>query len=546
MARPMYGLRDQLPYKIDELLEKLIYDRTEEDKKALIEELVKAFSDIKAFGITNDIDNYYSLLNKLIAAQDKLEGTATVASLLDEIHSLDLNSSNNTAKENLIKKLQPIWDEAAIELKNFEDEKNINDFLQKTQRIERQTRQIYSKTQEIAKHFSKMEQGQEATQKYYTFFFMNSKGTQISKVVTIANEQFEQFLEQQNAFKLNLALYKKEKREEHLQSGQNLFQRLGYSATLDENFAQQLINAGGEIGLYNRQDKPIMSMNEIQKRYSQLLLANERGIIRNTVGEKIDPNRMAEMLLYDEVFEALESGQGYQFNTFENMGAIFGGDYEQYGISASIKTGKGKSKVQLMDTKTGKIFSEIFKDADTFKEYAERSLEGIDTLSQSKSLSKILSDDITKELSKVGQQQDLLASNFDKIIKNNASLRALGITSDAILQHPDFQKIYEEARASGYSQGLSNDSKTFLDSINKNKEGFYTNVVKTYIEEKRNPKTGEFIKRIQKWQKDYGYGTDQFSINFEVPTELEISDQLTDMMHPSIDEESNIDIVLPF
>ena len=194
MARPMYGLRDQLPYKIDELLEKLIYDRTEEDKKALIEELVKAFSDIKAFGITNDIDNYYSLLNTLIAAQDKLEGTATVASLLDEIHSLDLNSSNNTAKENLIKKLQPIWDEAAIELKNFEDEKNINDFLQKTQRIERQTRQIYSKTQEIAKHFSKMEQGQEATQKYYTFFFMNSKGTQISKVVTIANEQFEQLL----------------------------------------------------------------------------------------------------------------------------------------------------------------------------------------------------------------------------------------------------------------------------------------------------------------------------------------------------------------
>lgn len=530
------------------------------DKEQLIEDLCKDFEDAGIFGANSLREKYEQELNQLILQSIKSSsGSSTVANFLFRLADAGLKLEDidpilenikfetQETKQNFVKQLSQLWTDVPKEIKYIKDEQMAEDFINFSIQYEKQIQNTYSKTQKVAEIFSKYGQPEyeQKIDKYYTFFFMDQKGQQIKDVITIANENFEQLLQETTTFRLNLALYKEEERkrilDEMSSSGnlEKLFQGLGYSADGNLDFQKTLKWYGGTSGAMTGQSQ-FLDLTTLQNRYNQLRIANERGLIRDLQGNQIIPNRLAEMVFYDDVFTSLQQGFGYRFNTNENIGAIAEGDYERNGVSVSIKTFAKSNRVQLMASSSEQSFAQIFKSKDTFKQYVNAKLVSTDQQNQ-KELSGIIDDQITKELSIVGKGQDYLKQDFEKIIQKNPVLQSLGISSDVILQLPEFQKIYSAARESQFSQGLGVADKEFLSQINNDKYSFYRTVIDNYVQSKYNPKTNKPTKTLQKWIKDTGYtSAAELSLIFDTPSEGEIHDQVVDELQQSIDAEPEI------
>lgn len=525
------------------------------DKEQLIDDLCAALREAGVFeAFTTLTDQYEEALNKVIKQSLASSDNQTVAGFLNKLSNLGLNldevvpiiesTEKNKEKENLVKFLAQQWNDSADEIKYIKDQKSAQTFIDFSLRYERQMEQIYSRTQKAEQVFSKFGQGnpQEGVDKYYTFFFMDQKGQELKNVITIADSQFEEILKKTSAFRLNLALYKDEKRQEILdkesETGnlEKLFQGLGYTAKGDINFQKILQWYGGTNEIFIGKNQAL-NLEQVKDRYNQLRLANERGIIRDLNNREIAPNRLTEMIFNQDVLDSLRRGQGYQFNTGENIGALVEGDYEGNGVSVSVKTSLGTSGLmQLMGSSSVKSFGNIFKDEDSFKRYANAKLTKADQQSQ-KQLSGVLTDKVTEELSKIGQGQDYLKQDFEKVIQNNSTLQALGITSDIILQLPEFKQIYDTARANQFQQTIGEKEKQFLQAINNDKEGFYHSVIDNYVLKSYNPKTNQPTQRLQSWINQSGYGTDTFMIDFGIPTEQEIQNSAIDSLQQTLDEQ---------
>lgn len=120
------------------------------------------------------------------------------------------------------------------------------------------------------------------------------------------------------------------------------------------------------------------------------------------------------MILDDTIFDSLSKGYGYKFNTAENIGALFEGDYEKNGVTVSIKTATGRSSpMQLMESASNDSFAKIFKDKASFMQYAKAELKSSDINAQ-KQLSGEITDHVTQQLSMVGKGQDFFSLGFSK------------------------------------------------------------------------------------------------------------------------------------
>ena len=522
------------------------------DKDQLLEDLFQELDKAKVFGHISHRADYEEALNKLIKQADASKDKYQVATLLDELSSI-FNKKDDEASQNLMLKLMDTWQDIPEEIKYLKSQQNIQDFIDSSLKYEKELQTTYSKTQKVEEIFSQFGQGfirqgqprdmnQEGVQKYYTFFLMNNAGTQIQNIITIANEHFESLLSETTTFRLNLALIKKSERQAALDNGSDikLFQNLGYTARNSENFADILINYGGLKGAYNGKDH-FLEEDVIKNRYAQLQLANERGIIRDLNNQKIGEKRLAEMILDDTIFDSLSKGYGYKFNTAENIGALFEGDYEKNGVTVSIKTATGKSSpMQLMESASNDSFAKIFKDKASFMQYAKDELKSSDINAQ-KQLSGEIIDHVTQQLSMVGKGQDFLVQDFQKIIQSNPVLQSLGISSDFILSLPQFQSIYDTARQNQFTQELSLTDKEFLNQINSDRHGFYRQVVDHYIQSKQNPKTGKLTRKMQKWIKDNNYiSAQELSLNFDTPSTEEVHDQVVGELQQTIDSEPKI------
>lgn len=527
------------------------------DKDQLLEDLFQELDKANVFGHISHRASYEEALNKLIKQADASKDKYQVATLLDELSPIfnedNFNKEDNEASQNLMLKLMDTWQDIPEEIKYLKSQQDIQDFINTSLAYEKEIQSTYSKTQKVEEIFSQFGQGfikqgqprdinQESVEKYYTFFLMNNAGTQIQDIITIANEHFESLLSETTTFRLNLALIKASERQDALDAGSDikLFQNLGYTARNSENFAKTLLYYGGLKGAYNGKDS-FLKEDVIKSRYAQLQLANERGIIRDLNNQKIGEKRLAEMLLDDTIFDSLSKGYGYKFNTAENIGALFEGDYEKNGITVSIKTATGSSSpMQLMESASNDSFAKIFKDRASFMQYAKAKLEPNDINAQ-KQLSGEITDHVTQQLSMVGKGQDFLVQDFQKVIQNNPVLQSLGISSDFILSLPQFQSIYNTARQNQFTQELSLTDKEFLNQINSDKHGFYRQVVDSYIHSKYNPKTGKLTQKMQKWIKDNNYtSVQELSLNFDTQSTEEIHDQVVGELQQTVDSEPEI------
>lgn len=539
-----------------------------QDIDKLIENLCNDFEKAGLFGEKSKREDYEKKLNNLILqykSSKNTNGNKSVETFLrkmsdaglslddDVMNSIIDSKEHSRIKNEIIEGLSRGWGDVSEDIKFLTDQSKAQEFIEDSIAYEKELRQTYSKTQKVASIFSKY--GQKSSlditnqdvQKYYTFFFLDTNGKQLKDVISITDEYFEILLAKTNFARLNVASFNEEKRkkkfeeegilDQYILKELNQIQNLGYGITGSQAFKMMLNLAGGQHQVSIGQQQKLL-LNDLQERYNTLVKANDRGLIRDVQGKQIPAKRLTEMLLYDDVFDSLRESKGYRWNINENIAATVEGDYEQNGVSHSIKTfGAGNSSIQLMPASLEENFKNIFSNRDTFKAEITKRL-GNKNQSTQKELNGVIDDIITRELGIVSQGQDFLTNEFDKIIQNNPILQSLGITSNVIQSMPEFQKIYQEAKNSKFTSRISDENKKFLENINRDKEGFYKGVINNYIVNKYNKKTGKDTIAMQKWKKQYNYeSVEKLDINFIVPSEEELMNQVSNSMEQAIANE---------
>lgn len=535
------------------------------DLNGALNALCDDFERAGIFGGTAKRQSYEEKLNKLILqykSSDNIHQNKSVETFLRKMSEAGLSFDDDVLKSiqkqdsqfnpeliknNIISQLASGWGTVREEIKFLKDEQTAQDFIEASIDYEKELRQTYSKTQKVTSIFSKYGQALEKgvpnkdVEKYYTFFFLDSTGKQLKDVISISDEYFETLLKQTAFARLNVASYNEEKRKKEL--GENYvledlkqIQNLGYGITGSQNFKKALNLEGGEHRIALGEDRYIL-LSELQERFNILTKANERGLIRNQDDQKIPAKRLTEMLLHDDVFEQLRAGYGYRWNTSENIAATVEGDYEQGGVSHSIKTfGAGSSSIQLMPASLEESFKNIFKNKDSFRAEIEKRTSPNNNQQVQKELNGVLDDLLTKQLNIVSKGQDFLEKDFNQIIQNNPVLQKLGITSNEIAKSPEFQQIYAQAR-NGSSQ-IDNAGIAFLKRINDNKVQFYKDTIQTYIENKRKSSGGPWAtKKMEAWAHKWGYQQDVDSLNINFIPGQEVEDQVTNAVEQTIIDE---------
>lgn len=567
------ALGNDIYIKIFEILKQGYFQNIDE----LIENLCNDFEKAGLFGGKSKREDYEKKLNNLILqykSSENINGNKSVETFLrkmsdaglsfddDVINSIIDSKEHSRIKNEIIEGLSQGWGDVSEDIKFLTDQSKAQEFIEDSIAYEKELRQTYHKTQKVASIFSKY--GQKSSlditnqdvQKYYTFFFLDTNGKQLKDVISITDEYFETLLTRTSFARLSVASFNEEKRKKKFEEKGILdqyvlkeldqIQNLGYGITGSQTFKMMLNLAGGQHQVSTGQQQELL-LNDLQERYNILVKANDRGLIRDIQGKQIPAKRLTEMLLHDDVFDSLREGKGYRWNVNENIAAAVEGDYEQNGVSHSIKTfGAGNSSIQLMPASLEENFKNIFSNRDTFKAEITKRL-GNKNQSTQKELNGVIDDIITRELGIVSQGQDFLTNEFDKIIQNNPILQSLGITSDVIQSIPEFQKIYQEAKNSNFTSRINDESKKFLENINKDKEGFYKGVIDNYIINKYNKKTGKDTIAMQKWKKQYNYeSVEKLDINFIVPSEEELMNQVSNSMEQAIANEPPLVFNLTF